>query len=194
MAAATLFFDGDRRRIYEVPPSSSYVVDDDGYRIYTPDDVVAAPKVLNIDVQRDLWSRAIDHWGSGHDWVAFPISRDGSEFTLDVTAGWKIVLANYPHQSVWNGNLLSNNGYELFDTSRLTAQGVFATIERAASLITYKSGSGLTQAQAIQLLELYQIMGLDVAAPLTVSQSARTAGEISQTIDGDQTETTIQRT
>lgn len=47
--------------------------------------------------------------------------------------------------------------------------------------------NGLSGSQATMLLELYKIMGLDPAAPLVVTQNSRTAGDVIQSITGDNT-------
>jgi len=63
-----------------------------------------------------------------------------------------------------------------------------------ANVYTYLTTQGsLTSVQAKMLLEMYELLGLDPAKPLVVTQSARTAGNISQTIDTTPTQTTVTR-
>lgn len=60
-------------------------------------------------------------------------------------------------------------------------------------VLTLENNPGLTESQATMLLELYNIMGLDPTKPLVVTNTARTAGDVIQTIDTNTTSTTIQR-
>ena len=60
-------------------------------------------------------------------------------------------------------------------------------------LMTLENNTGLTPTQATMLLELYNIMGLDPTKPLLVTNTARTAGTIIQTIDTNVSSTTVQR-
>lgn len=53
--------------------------------------------------------------------------------------------------------------------------------------------NGLTDEQGILLLELYNLMGLDPTKPLVVTQTARTAGTISQSIVTTSEQTTVTR-
>jgi len=53
--------------------------------------------------------------------------------------------------------------------------------------------TGLTETQATMLLEMYELLGLDPTKPLVVTESARTAGTISQTIATTPTSTTVSR-
>lgn len=160
MAAAigSIFIDGDLKRIYEVPPDSSFTLSG-GFRIYVPNDLGTAPEIVLLNVQKDIWSRAVDWWASGHDWTAFPFLRSGGAFrgndslgnpkfaTNDYTFawlnGWAFVLADYTHECQFRGNLFSDgsNG-ELFDIARLTTQPI-PRIDGFDSLQTYLvSGSG----------------------------------------------------
>jgi hypothetical protein len=52
---------------------------------------------------------------------------------------------------------------------------------------------GLTPSQATMLLEMYELLGLDPTKPLVVTATARTAGNISQTIDTNNTRTIVTR-
>ena len=57
----------------------------------------------------------------------------------------------------------------------------------------YNQLNGLTPTQSTMLLELYQIFGLDPTKPLTVTNTSRTAGTISQTIVSDSNSTVLTR-
>lgn len=148
------FFDGNTKRIYEVPDNSTFIVVS-GYRIYTPIGVGAA--LVLIDIQRDLWSRFQDYTVV-NPWVEIAFSRTGgafrrldasggslfqtNDFILLTSIGWRIVLANYQHEVVLQGNLRSDDGSSLFDNSRLTANGVVPRLEGFDSLQTYTVSSG----------------------------------------------------
>lgn len=62
-----------------------------------------------------------------------------------------------------------------------------------AHIMTLENNPGLTPTQATMLLELYNIMGLDPTKPLVVTNTARTAGDVIQTIDTNTTTTIVQR-
>ena len=59
--------------------------------------------------------------------------------------------------------------------------------------IISSSGGGLTPTQATMLLEMYELLGLDPTKPLVVTETARDAGNISQTIDTNNTRTIVTR-
>lgn len=199
--------------MYVVPPVSSYVVDGDGYRIYTPDDIPSAPEILVIDVQKDVWSRGVDWWAAGHDWTAFPLQRSGgafrgfdafggekyatNDYTLRADAeGWRFVLPDYAHETQLIGNINSDNANGvMFDDVRLTTIAK-PRIVGADALLTYRSisGSGLSPEQSAMLDELWKIAGLDSVSPMTVTQLERVAGTIRLAITGDgETTSTVTR-
>lgn len=160
MASPTWFFDGDLKRIYEVPPHPDYTVDADGYRIYTSTDPVA-DMLVYTDIKRDIWSRWVD-WAFDNQWTLLAFSRSGGafrgkdefgndvyqsvDFTLLTDNGWRLVLANYPHEIRLRGNLYSAGGH-LFDHDRISCTPApVARLEGYADLLTYQqyTGSGLT--------------------------------------------------
>jgi hypothetical protein len=55
------------------------------------------------------------------------------------------------------------------------------------------TGTGLTGTQATMLLEMYTLLGLDPAKPLLVTETARSAGTINQTIVTNSTQTSVIR-
>lgn len=149
MTAPTWFFDGDKRRIYEVPPSATYMVDVGGYRIYGQG---SGTSVMETDVKRDLWSRWVD-WHATHDWALEAFSASGgnqrptgefapADFSLQTAVGWRIVLANYPHETIFYGNLFAQGVDSLFDNSRLSVVGVVPRMQGSANLLTYNTGGG----------------------------------------------------
>lgn len=234
MASPSWYFDGDKLRIYEVPPSPSFTVDGDGFRIYTTSNPGAYATVTS-DIQKDLWSRWVD-WILENDWSQIAFSRSGGDlrgfdslgnpvyqsvdFKLRTDLGWRIVLANYPHENIMTGNLYATDTASLFDTSRLTAQGVVPRLSGSADLLVYQTTTGgstytpaqiatavrqeldvemtrinthLTDAKFTMLMELYDLMGLDPTKPLVVTNTSRTAGAISQTIVTNTNQTTMTR-
>lgn len=88
------------------------------------------------------------------------------------------------------GSILSME-YHVDDTMSVVGEDqetllVVETIEQIATdtaALVAAGGTGLTPAQATQLQEVWQILGLDISNPLVVSKTARAAGSvISQTI------------
>lgn len=134
--ASSLFFDGDKRRIYEVPVAgaSSFSVDANGYRIYTPDDPATAPQTITFTVFA-LWSRWVDYHNS-NKWALLAFERSGGAYRytdqlgnevyalpdLRFINGWQYVPANYDHSTIIEGNLYPDiNLNDEFDVSRVTA-------------------------------------------------------------------------
>lgn len=161
MTSPTWFFDGVRRRIYEVPPGASFTTDVDGYRIY--DGGPSSPAVMSVDVKKDNWSRWTD-WHALHDWALLAFSVSGgsqrptgefapADFSLRTSVGWRYVLADYPHETIFYGNLFPEGADSLFDFSRMTSVGVVPRLQGSANLLTYSyssngsSAGGITQDQ-----------------------------------------------
>ena len=133
---ATLLYDGDKKRVYEVPVASSFVTDGDGFRIYTPNDIPSAAKDVSFTVF-DLWSRWVDYHNA-EKWAllalaisggAFRYTKDGSDIyalpDLRWANDWLFVPSDYTHNLVIEGNIYPNLATGLdFDVARLTAQGV----------------------------------------------------------------------
>lgn len=151
MASPTWFFDGDKRRIYEVPPSATFTLVG-GYRVYGAG---LGAAIMTADVKADLWSRWVDWMAEGNDWSLPAFDRSGgnlrptgeyasADFQLLTDTGWRLVLANYPHETIITGNLFPVGADSLFDTTRLTVSGVVPRLQGSANLLTYNtSGSYL---------------------------------------------------
>jgi hypothetical protein len=212
----SLLFDGDVRRIYEVPNDSSYTVGSGGIRRYVPNNIGVASKEVRITTTA-VWSRFVDYhninkWSTNafiKTGGAFRSTINGSDvfatFDIRLTNDWLIVPADYPHKFIIDGNLFPNeNTGEDFDTSVITSQGVSPRINFADSLqvsrtIIETGVSGLTDSesqslreinQALALVrEIHRLNGLDPDNPLTVTTSSRETGDIVQTITGDGTTT-----
>ena len=158
MPSPSWFFDGDNRRIYEVPPGATYVVDGSGFRIYNGGSNFP---LLTTDVKKDLWSRWID-WHALNDWALLAFSKSGgaqrpngsyqsADFTLLTSSGWRLVMANYPHETVFYGNLQPEGSDSLFDTARLTSQGIMPRLVGSDALLTYNTGSSLNEQDKIDI-------------------------------------------
>ena len=57
-------------------------------------------------------------------------------------SGWRYVLANYPHETIFYGNLFAEGTDSLFDFSRLTAVGVVPRLQGSANLLTFNTTGG----------------------------------------------------
>lgn len=156
MTSPTWFFDGDKRRIYEVPPGAGYTLSPGGLRVY---DQGAGTAIMAVDVKRDLWSRWVDWMAAGNDWSLPAFDRQGGnlrptgefasvDFTLITTSGWRLVLANYPHETILAGNLFPQGADSLFDFTPITANGVVPRLQGSANLLTYNLAGGSGQPAA----------------------------------------------
>lgn len=158
---ATLFFDEDKRRIYEVPEASTFIVDGSGYRIYTPIDIPSAETNVVITTEY-FWSRYVDFHDTSK-WTTLVFEKSGGAFRgLDSEGAeeyaffdirlineWLIVPANYPHDFTIKGNLFKELGLNQdFDTTRITVLGVSPRIRLSDSgSTTVVNGFEFTQEQ-----------------------------------------------
>lgn len=117
----------------------------------------------------------------------------GDFYFLNNEAGWVITPQEKNHTLTINGNLFGENS--LLPIFSATSGGFTVNIKQNFSSLTQtvQSGSGLSAAQAIQLLEIYKLHGLDQSAPLVVNKQARTAGDITQEIEVVGEEVTVTR-
>ena len=137
MQFGDFFFDGDKRKIYEAPVGFSYVLDGNGYRIYTPDDEPSAPLDL-IYSTYELWSRFVDFRAENH-WSTLCFSLAGGAYRytdqfdedkfslIDIRFlnDWAYVPCDYKHNTYIRGNCFPNAATNIdFDTSRITNLGV----------------------------------------------------------------------
>lgn len=201
MTSPTWFFDGVLRRIYEVPPGASFTTDGNGYRIY--DGGPGAPALLSVDVQKDLWSRWVD-WHALHDWALLAFSKAGGalrpngqpgpvDFTCRTSVGWRLVLANYPHETQFFGNFFPEGADSIFDYDRITALVPVPRLEGSANLLTYSYATGGADAAAVaeavwqhatgaalaaRLAEVWGRLGLDASKPVTQGNTQISFGAI----------------
>lgn len=200
MPSPTWFFDGDLRVAYEVPPGASFVMSGQ-YRVY--DGGPAESPILSVDVQRDLWSRWVD-WHALNDWAAPAFARSGgnlrptgeyapADFTLLTSLGWRLVLADYPHETIFAGNLFPEGADSLFDNARLTVPGIVPRLSGSANLLTYRFTTGGADADDIadkvwahasavamvnRLVEVWGRLGLDPSKPLVQGDTQFTFGDV----------------
>jgi hypothetical protein len=151
---ASLYFDGDKRRIYEVPTDASFTVSGDGYRIYS------GPGEADVRfTSTGLWSAWVD-WHSVNKWSTLALVKTGGAFrfndgvddifaTFDLRLfnGWALVQADYAHNFTLLGNLFPDDGTgKIFDTDRITSSGVSPRIFYADSLQVLRSSGGSSPA------------------------------------------------
>lgn len=111
----------------------------------------------------------------------------------------KLVLPNLgPYRTLVTGELatdLPDTDPEPFDLSNLTTAVVIDYKPPDTEIVTVATGSGLTAAQAEQLLELWRHAGHDGANPVTETPSDVSFGGVTldRTGDGETTLTTTRR-
>lgn len=146
-----------------------------------------------FEVARDLYS-AWKRWAQLIDNAKFdqaflveggtPIGATGlfTGTTFILTNGWKVKPANFDHQVLLNGNLFSDDGVVTVPADTASAT-VFINSSVAAQGIA--TGSGVPADVQQKIEELWQMRGLDVANPVTVTPSQEQSGSIDIAISGD---------
>lgn len=160
---------------------------------------------------RDLWSRWVDWYLTNDNSKFLPAFTNVGGNDIDTVAGtsipiyvfmqngWKIKPQEANHTLVVNdGILLVEGGGDPFNNTS-GSYIVRINYQQPVQAITVSTGGGsggLTAAQALQLLELWTIHGLDISNSMTVNQTSRTAGTITQTINynSGSNQTTVTRT
>lgn len=161
-------FDGEKRRIYEAPQGSTFITLPSGVRRYYFTNPTDAPIKTKYDVKKDLWSRSQDYLLNS-PWSTIPFEALGgairgeddngtvyqsADFKLNAKEGWRIVLGDWKHEALFNGNLYSNSDDELFDLSSITTVGSYPRINGAADLLTYISKADSASLEQIEALLL----------------------------------------
>lgn len=151
----------------------------------------SGPGDSTADVARDIYS-AWKRWAQSNSQfdAAFiveggtPIGATGlfTGSTFILINGWKIRGGDWDHQVQVNGNLFSDDGVtssanpsfnaNIFVNASVNAQGV-------------SSGSGLSSEQAIQLIEVWRLLGLDSSSPITITPTSQQGTDIDIQISGD---------
>ena len=115
------------------------------------------------------------------------VLNQGSYIFLANDAGWRLRPPEEDITIYFTGNLAVE---DVSLPAFIPTLGNFTTAIVGIQPIT----QGVTSDMAIQLLEMWKTLGLDIANPMTVTPILRTAGDISQTITGDgETTTTVTR-
>jgi len=127
-----------------------------------PNDLATAKVTSALPIE-EFWSRFTDYHNE-NKWAALAFDKTGGAFrfieggvpvyaTADyrLINDWLIVLADYTHEFIINGNLFPNTSTGLsFDTVRTKAQGVVPRINSADSFQSVSGG--FTQADRDLLL------------------------------------------
>jgi len=163
---ASLEFDEDLRRIYEVPTDPQNTVDGSGYKIYTS----LGLNELNVRFTATFcWSRWVDFHNT-NKWSTEAFSKSGgalrgqndlgddifATFDLRLTNDWLFVPANYPHNLFLDGNIFPNllSGEDA-DYNRVSAAGVSFRINSSDSLQVVRQASVAGPLTTIQEEALY---------------------------------------
>lgn len=196
-----LHFDGDLRRIYEVPENSSYSVDSDGYRVYVPDNVGTAEQEVIFSTTQ-LWSRFVD-FHNLNKWSTLAFIKQGGGFrftdqngvdvyqTFDIRLinGWEVVPADYPHKLLIFGNLFGDQvtGRD-FDDSRITSLGVsprvfFSDSLQTAGIDSYLMTRILKLLEADERLEPGKAQLLDRTTKEVLLEKTVSGGDLVSTVE-----------
>lgn len=174
--------------------------------------IIQIPSTGTFDVQRDLYS-AWKRWAVLSENAKYPSAFDttggddiggGQQvapyFFLRNDNGWRIRAPDANGEIILQGNLFPRDpvtdtflqaaGFDAFIRQEVSTRAV--VVETGVSGLTASESTQLSLITGIQSLvdELHKLNGLDAANPMTVTPSARTAGDISQAITGDGTSTT----
>jgi len=157
----------------------------------------------NIDLRIDVYS----------NWKEWVLQRDNSKFqkalsvvggdplpgakalgtTFFLENGWKFRTWEGEHILTMTGNIFSRDGTDPF-VPTLGNFRITVNLNTSDLVETLETGSLLGINSVTQVDELWKLEGLDKVNPMTVTQTSRTAGPISQTFTGDVTTQTVQRT
>ncbi len=160
-----------------------------------------AAKTITITAQavmsvRDVYSRWVDWVAAGNQqWLPAFTTVGGDDIDAAagtsipiyafLTNGWRIRPMEADHTLVVNdGVLLVGGGGDPFlnTAGDFTVRINYQQPVQAITVATGGGGGGLTTEQAAMLADLHKIHGLLVGAPLSVSTTARTAGDVSQVV------------
>lgn len=141
-------FDGPNKRIYEAPPGTDYELVGGLRRYYSTG---AAPAITDWDLLADIWTPYVDWFHAGGHRYELAFARSGgnlrpsgvnSPTDIQVINGWRLILADYPHDATINGNLFQESAAQpLWDLSLHTTSAIGRTVNSSANLLAYVSGS-----------------------------------------------------
>jgi hypothetical protein len=158
---------------------------------------------------RELWSRWVDWHALSDNSKYLPAFAQVGGNDIDTGAGTKIPVYAFlqngwrvkPQEAnhtinVGDGILLVDGGGDPF-VNTTGSYVVRINYQQPVQAISFDSGGGggggLTSTQADQLQRIFELHGLDPAKPLVVSPTARTAGDLAQTVAEAAGTTTVTR-
>lgn len=165
-------WDGLNRRIYLKQGVTAYNWIDDIYKEYR------YQRRINESFRK--WKALL--MASGNN------LKGGGKYTprfITLLEGTKIIPYDENISIRVSGEAITDNADvdpELFDTSGRTQPLKLYIEPSEAEIIIISGGSALTTAQDERLTELHRLGGLDASNPLIVSETQRSAGNITQTI------------
>jgi len=172
--------------------------------------IILPSATSSIDVLVDLYSDWKE-WAKLSDNAKYPPAFDttGGDpisateevapyFFLRNDLGWRIRGPEEDATITFSGNLFGRDGTlpVLVPTIGAYTQQITFLVSSRALVELVASGSGLSTAQDDRLRELWQLQGLDITDPMTVTPSQRStdSGDIDLAITGDGvTESTVTR-
>lgn len=140
----------------------------------------------------EIWSRWVDWHASNPQWPV-ALSQVGGDDLGDglfipiyifEQNGWRVRPKEANHNLRITGNLfVAGGGIPVVPTLGSFQVNVNYTVPVQAQAMSTTGGTGgMTAEQALQLAELWRLAGLDLAAPLTVTETTRLAGDVEQSI------------
>ena len=160
-------------KIVSIPTSDLVLVSGDYYRLIMTD-FLGEIRRLEAAFAEGLWApQILKHDNPRLDFV-------GANY-----AGFDELINGYTIQfvgSLTRVDLVGSNN-DIVDV--LIPTGVAVVPSNTAGLQRVETGSGLSSEQSTMLEEIWRIAGLDLSAPMTVTQLERIAGAIKLAITGD---------
>lgn len=157
---------------------------------------------------RDLWSRWVDWWlTSSNSGIALTAMAQVGGNDIDAVAGTKIPIFVFlqngwrvrPQEAnhtlnVTDGVLLVDGGGDPF-VNTVGSYVVRINYQQPVQAIAFVSnaGGGLSGAQATQLSEIHQRLGLEVGTPLEQTTNSIIAGDILLTVEEVDGTVTVER-
>ena len=126
------------------------------------------------------------------DIASIPVTGTTASGPTGYPTRWQV---QFTPDSQWTVILEGSNN-NLFDVENgvLVQNQVQVIPTNSAGLQTVTSGSGLSATQATQLEEIYKLLGLNSGSTVTRTPVSVTVDSITQTISGNDTSATIERT
>lgn len=153
----------------------------------------------------EIYSRWVDWIGLSDNFIHTPAFRSlgGDELGDGISVpayffllnGWRIRPKEANHTLTITGNLFVDGGGDPIVSTLGNFNVLVKSIVpvQAQTVSTGGSSGGLNSDQAKMLLEMYTLLGLDSSNPLMVTNTARSAGNIHQSINTSPSETIVSR-